>query len=92
MKIVWTNSAWDDADRLHAFAARYNLDRADEIFVRLAAAPSNLPDFPRRGPRLSEFGAREVRELRVGLYVIRYELTNDEIRVLRIFHARENRF
>lgn len=91
MKIVWTDSAWMDADRIHSFAAQYDLDRADDIFDRLAEAPTLLLEFPRRGPRMSEFNGREVRELRSDRYIIRYELANSEIRILRIFHAREYR-
>lgn len=92
MKIVWTSSGWADVDRLHAFLAEHDLDAADAVLDRLAAAPAALLDFPRRGARLSEFDEREVRELRVGNYLMRYELSGTDILVLRFLHARENRF
>lgn len=92
MKIIWSKSAWADADRLHAFVAQYDIDEADEIFDRLAAAPTSLLDFPRRGIRLEEYDGREVRELRSGRYILRYELSTINIFLLRIFHAKENRF
>ena len=91
MKIVWSSVAWADVDRLHAFLAEHDLDAADAVFDRLANAPSALLDFPRRGPRLSEFDPREVREFRVGRYLLRYELRGKDIVVLRFFHAREDR-
>lgn len=92
MKIQWSFSAWADADRLHAFMAQHDLDEADAVVERLIAAPSTLLDFPRRGARLGEFDPREVRELRTGRYVLRYEVAQGELVVLRLFHARENRF
>lgn len=91
MIIVWSSAAWADVDRLHAFLAENDLDAADAIFDRLTRAPEALLQFPRRGSRLSRYNPREVREFRVGGYVLRYELVGSNIRVLRFFHARENR-
>lgn len=91
MKIVWSSSAWADLDRLHSFLAERDLDAADAAFDRLANAPSVLQDFPRRGPRLSQFDPREIREFRVGRYLLRYELSEGDVVVLRFFHAREDR-
>jgi plasmid stabilization system protein ParE len=48
-------------------------------------------DFPRRGPRVTAFDPQEVREYRVDNYVLRYEVTGNDIVVLRFFHAREDR-
>jgi plasmid stabilization system protein ParE len=92
MKIVWSSSAWADVERLYDFLAEYDLDAADAVFDRLANAPSALLNFPRRGPRLSEFDPRDVREFRIGNYLLRYEIPATEIVVLRFFHARENQF
>jgi plasmid stabilization system protein ParE len=92
VRIVWSSAAWADVDRLHAFLAEHDLDAADAVFDRLAKAPEALLNFPRRGPRLSEFDPREVRDFRVGSYLLRYELTGIDIVVLRFFHAREDRF
>lgn len=92
MRIVWSSAGWADVDRLHAFLAEHDVDAADTIFDKLANAPTALLDFPRRGPRLSEFDPREVREFRVDGYLLRYELAETDIIVLRFFHAREDRF
>jgi plasmid stabilization system protein ParE len=92
MTIVWSSVAWADVDRLHAFLAEYDLDAADAVFNRLANAPAELLDFPRRGSRLSQYDPREVREFRIGNYLLRYELTGADIFVLRLFHAKEDRF
>ena len=91
MRIVWSATAFADIDRLHAFLAEHDPDAADALIDRLANAPSVLLDFPRRGPRLSEFDPREVREFRVGNYLLRYEVEGTALIVLRFFHAREDR-
>lgn len=92
MTIRWSSEARDDVDRLADFVAAYDPIRAGEIEQELNQAPKRLLQFPRRGPRLSEFDPREVREYRVGLYLLRYELAGTDIFVLRLFHAREDRF
>ena len=91
MRIVWSSTGWTDVDRLHAFLAEHDVDVADEVLDTLVGAPAALLDFPRRGSRLSEFDLREVREFRVGNYLMRYELSGTDIFVLRFFHLRENR-
>ena len=91
MRIVWSSAAWADIDRLHAFLAEHDIDTADAVADRLAKAPETLLNFPRRGPRLSQFDPREVRDFRVGNYLLRYELRPTEIVVLRFYHAREDR-
>lgn len=88
MRVVWSTTAWADIDRLHAFLAQHDSDVADAVLDELSKAPGSLLNFPRRGPRLSEFGSREVRELRVGNYLLRYEVAGDHLFVLRFFHAR----
>ena len=92
MRIIWSSAGWADIERLHAYLAERDLDEADAVLDELANAPRALLDFPRRGSRLSEFDPREVREFRMGRYLLRYELAGTDVFVLRFFHARENRF
>lgn len=92
MRILWSAAAQADLGRLHSFLARHDLDAADASLDILVEAPEALLDFPRRGSRLSEFDPREVREFRVGSYLLRYELAGTDIFVLRFFHSREDRF
>jgi plasmid stabilization system protein ParE len=89
--IRWSSEARDDIDRLADFVAAYDAIHAGEIEQMLSQAPKRLLEFPRRGPRLSEFDPREVREYRVGKYLLRYELAGADIFVLRLFHAKEDR-
>jgi plasmid stabilization system protein ParE len=89
--IRWSSEAREDVDRLADFAAAYDPVLAGEIERELSQTPKRLMQFPRRGPRLSEFDPREVRELRIGPYLVRYELAGSDIAVLRFFHSREDR-
>jgi len=50
-----------------------------------------IPSQPRIGRRLVEFAPREVRRVLIADYEIRYELSGNDIVVLRIFHATEDR-
>jgi len=92
MKISWATAAQTDLDRIHNFLADHDLDAADATFDFLIDAPTALLDFPRRGSRLSDFLPREVREFRAKRYLLRYELASGNIRVLRVFHVREDRY
>lgn len=91
MIIRWSPEARDDVDRLVDFVAALDPGLTDEVEQQLAQSPKGLLQFPRRGPRLSEFDPREVREHRIGRYILRYELADTDIIVLRFFHAREDR-
>ena len=92
MILRWSPEARDDVDRLVDFAAAHDPRHADKIEDELMQAPKGLLQFPRRGSRLSDFEPREVREFRIGPYLMRYELARADIIVLRFFHAREDRF
>jgi plasmid stabilization system protein ParE len=91
MNVVWSARAQADVGRLYHFLARNDLAAADAVLDLLVAGPDSLMDFPRLGPRLSQFDPREIRELRVHRYLLRYEVSGNEIRILRAFHAREDR-
>jgi plasmid stabilization system protein ParE len=92
VNIRWTAKAGEDLSRLYGFLAKHDADAADEVLDSLIEAPERLVSFPRRGWRLTEFEPRQVHEYHIGNYRMRYELVGEEIRVVRVFHAREDRF
>jgi addiction module RelE/StbE family toxin len=92
MKVNWSEAARSDLDRLHDFLANYSFEAADTAIDSIIQAPRLLLDFPRRGSRLSGYGSDEVREFRVGSYLLRYEVRESEIKLVRVFHARQDRF
>ena len=64
---------------------------AARVVQSLAAAPSGLAAKPRIGECLGEFDPREVRRILVGNYELRYEIQDQVIYILRIWHTREDR-
>lgn len=92
MRVRWTAAARSDLVRLHEFLAPVNRQAAARAVQELRAAPARLlPGHPRLGPRLEEFAPREVRRLFVGDYELRYEIVEDTVIVVRLWHAREDR-
>lgn len=91
MRLIWTVRARIDLGRVHDFLAPKNPRPARAVVDALAIAPNNLLLQPRIGQRLDAISRRETRRIFVGHYEIRYELRGEDIRVLRIFHTREER-
>lgn len=91
MALRWTSKAHSDLVRLYEFLEPVNPAGAARVVRRLVAGVKRIPAYPRLGVRIPEFAPREVRRLHVGDYEIRYELTENYVYVLRIFHTREDR-
>ena len=77
--------------RLYEFLRAVDPSAAVRIVRQLVAGAKRIPTHPRLGVRLPEFAPREVRRVLVGDYEIRYELTEVDVVILRIFHTREDR-
>lgn len=91
MEIKWTSKALSDLHRLFDFLASVNQQAAAKTVQTLTASSLRITEQPRIGERLDEFETREVRRLLVGRYELRYEINNDILYVLRIWHTRERR-
>ena len=91
MPLRWTRAALVDIGRLHAFLAEINPATAAKVVQSLTQGARRLQDNPRLGMRLSEFDPREVRRIVVGHYEMRYELDEQNIYILRLWHTREDR-
>jgi plasmid stabilization system protein ParE len=89
--VRWTPRATSDLFRLYDFLAEKNPRAAQAVVDALTSAPDKLKQFPRRGARLKQFADREVRRLIIGAYEIRYEINGDTIRLLQIWHGKEDR-
>ncbi len=91
MKIKWSHSGSRDVIRLHAYLAQVAPESAAKVTQMLTRAPNRLRDFPRVGERVESEDTVEIRRLSVGHYVMHFEITGDEIVILRVWHAREER-
>jgi plasmid stabilization system protein ParE len=76
---------------LYDFLAPLNQAAAERTVQSLTAAPNTLLSSPFMGKPLDEFAPRQVRRLIVGQYELRYEIVDDTIYVLRLWHTREDR-
>ena len=90
-RLRWTPEAGRDLGRLYDFLAPVNPLAAARAVQALATAPETLLTSPRLGQRLAAYNPREVRRLVVKKYEIRYEVEDETIHVLRIWHGREDR-
>ena len=91
MDLKWTSKGLSDLARLYEFLAPLNKAAAASTVQSLTRALAQLLVNPRIGEQLFEFEPREVRRILVGQYEIRYEIQNETMYVLRLWHTREKR-
>jgi plasmid stabilization system protein ParE len=91
MKLDWSDDAISDLGRLYDFLAGINPSAAEKLISSLTVAPERLLEHPRLGERVEQYLPREVRRLIVGRYEMRYEVDGILIRIIRIWHTREDR-
>jgi plasmid stabilization system protein ParE len=91
MALRWTSKAQSDLVRLHEFLRPVNPTTAARVVRQLVAGAKRIPAHPRLGIRLPGFEQRDVRRVLIGDYELRYELTDSDVFVLRVFHTREDR-
>ncbi|MEX2498310.1 MAG: type II toxin-antitoxin system RelE/ParE family toxin [Wenzhouxiangellaceae bacterium] len=91
MELKWTSKALSDLARLHEFLDPVNRPAAARAVQTLTKAPTILLTNPRIGEQLFQFEPREVRRMLAAQYEIRYEIVDETIYVLRLWHAREDR-
>lgn len=91
MRVKWTRGAATDLVRLHGHLEVAAPEAATRVVRQLTRAPDRLVEYPRLGEKLEGFEPREVRRILVGRYELRYEIADETIFILRIWHGRENR-
>lgn len=91
MEVRWTENAHSDVERLYDFLAPVNPEAATKVVQRIVATGPLLSAQPRLGEPLEEFNPREVRRLIVGGYEIRYEIVDQILFIIRLWHTREER-
>jgi toxin ParE1/3/4 len=90
MKLVFSKAAVSDLVRLREFIAVHNPAAAQRVATRLRAAISRLTDSPQIGRPVGELPG-ETRELIFGKYVVRYQVRQAAVYILRVWHGREDR-
>jgi toxin ParE1/3/4 len=83
-RVVWSPTAIRDLEKIRAYVARFSPVAAARMTSDLHAAGETLAAHADRG-RAVPGGKRELVTLRP--YLIRYRVTTDEVRIIRIRHA-----
>ena len=98
MKLVFTHLAHRDLVRLRQFIAEHNPNAAARAAKRIIVVAQLLMDQPLVGRPVDDptgTARNDIRELPLtfgsGGYILRYQVLQKQIRVLRIWHAREKR-
>ena len=91
MELKWTGKALSDLARLYEFMAPVNKPAAARAVQALTKAPTSVMIDARVGEQLFQFEPREVRRILIGQYEMRYEIVNETIYILRLWHTREDR-
>ena len=89
MQIQFTRSALDDLDRLRTFIAEKNPTAATRIAHQLVAGIRKLASQPEMG-RLVK-GVDNVRDWVTGDYIARYQVRENILIILRVWHEKEDR-
>jgi toxin ParE1/3/4 len=91
VRVVWDDEALDDLDSIGAFIASDNPRAARRVVERIRERSLLLETSPRLGkPIVERPGARELILSRYP-YVLVYEIEDEEVRILAVFHQSQNR-
>ena len=83
--VVWSATALAQLRAIRAHVTRFNPRAAGELAARLLTAGGSLTHFPHRGRPVPNTALREL--LTISPYIIRYEVREDAVHVLRIRHS-----
>jgi toxin ParE1/3/4 len=90
MKVRYTPESIEDLIRLREFIEIKNPVAAHRIATELLAGIEKLKLFPKIGVQVLRAPRPEsMRDLFIGNYTARYLITNDEVVILRLWHAKE---
>ena len=90
MKLIFSRAAVYDLFRLREFIAQLSPKAAQRVSQRLRGAIERLVDMPQIGRPVENLPG-EIRELIFGKYVVRYEVRQQILYILRIWHGKEDR-
>jgi plasmid stabilization system protein ParE len=91
MELKWTSKALSGLASLHDFLAKVSPPAARKTLQTLTKTVAVLKTNPRLGEQLFEFSPQEVRRLIIGHYELRYEVRQEMVLFLRLWHTREAR-
>ncbi len=91
MKIKYSPEAVEDLQRVVDFVEIKNPFAARRIAIDLQEGVEKLKLFPEIGlPVLNAPDPKQIRDLYISNYTVRYLITNEIIFILRVWHDKEN--
>jgi len=91
MIIRYTPESAQDLDRLREFIAEKNPTAANRMVNELKQEIKKLDIFSQIGIEVVKAThSKEIRDLFIGKYTVRYLVANDDIFILRLWHDKEN--
>ena len=89
MKILWSETALIRADDISNFIAEDSLKEAIKWLKQLFIEVDRFEIFPELGRLVPNFNDEYLREIIFGNYRIIYEVNNNAIEILTIWHSRK---
>ena len=91
MKVVWSYESLEDLERIYEFHADFSVPVARKVVAMIRRATKLPTVFPQVGRACARYAPRDVRDLFVGDFQLRYEVEGKTIRVVRVWHSKEDR-
>jgi toxin ParE1/3/4 len=86
-RVTWTESAGQDLKEIWEYIARDSLMYAGTFVRKAREAARSLNDSSERGRVVPEYDTPDIRELIVGNYRLVYQVTADDVFILRFIHG-----
>jgi len=91
MEIYWTRKAQGDLERIYRFSLQYHRPRANIVLDRLMKGALELGLHPEMGKLQTRYERRQVRKMLFDDYEVHYEIKNNHIFILDLWHTKEER-
>lgn len=91
MEVYWTLKAQDDLERIYRFALQNCRQHADDVLDRLITGCAGLTAHPAIGVQQTRYEPREVRKVLFDDYEVHYELRDNDIYIVDLWHTKEER-
>lgn len=86
-RLIWTPQSVADLEALCEYIARDSEEYARVMARRIVEVVEAIPNYPKAGRVVPEYGAPDIRERLVGSYRIIYRLASGAVEVLTIIHG-----
>jgi addiction module RelE/StbE family toxin len=90
VKVRWTEPAWRDLDAIEEYIGRDNPAKAAEVGRTIIEAAASLRQHPNRGRWDKRKKFREL-VLKPLPYLIAYEVSEEQVSIVRVWHGRQRR-